>query len=303
MATHIPKWHRGFSKPVGYLTATIYKDIVVTLDSTPPDAQAHTNSWTTISVQRIGSVSVTVAKEGMTDTRHTYDLLQHITTGHPKPGESTYKASILIGNYVGRDQEQDLFATTEAPRKNLWCGRCWHDNMYGTGEGGVQIPQWMVGRYFSSIHSLHPCHFCGAKFYTTEAIKIGPLDLRDQAVAMLAANDDESDQQIEADIARLRQAIQFYHNGGDAEMRAMLLAPPAQPTAPIFSAIGCQALKAEVNSQLAAYGLGSVEYARHPSDPMHAERYYEEIVREAMKPSRIAAILAKHDFAGLMTSF
>jgi hypothetical protein len=301
MASHIPKWHRGYSKPVGYLTATTYNDVVVRLHLTPTLVQEHTNAWTTISVRQIGTVSTTVTREGLTDTRHTYELLQHITTGHPEPNESTYKASILIGNYVGREQEQDLFGNVAAPRTNLWCGRCWHDNIYGTGEGGVQIPQFMLGRYFSRIHNLEACRFCDAKFYTTEAIKLGPLDLRDPRLMMPAADDDD-DERIEADIAQLRQAIHLYQNG-DAEMRAMLLTPRTQQVAPIFSAIGCQALKEEVDRYLAPFGLGSVEYTRHPSDPTHTESYREEIVREAMKPSRVAAILAKHDFAGLMSSF
>lgn len=302
MATHIPKWHRSYSKPIGYLTPTSYKDTVVTLYATPHKEQAHKVVCATNSARPIGTVTTTVVKAGMTSTRHTYDLLQHVRVEHSCPFDSSYKATILIGNYVGRDQEQDLFGNLEAPRKNLWCGHCWHDNMYGTGEGGVEVPSWMLGRYFGSIHSLPKCHFCSAKFYTTEAIKIGPLDLRDQAVTMLAANDDESDEQIEADIARLRQAIQFYHNGGDAEMRPMLRTPPTQPTVPIFSAIGCPDLRAEVNRQLAPFGYGEVEcYSRRAH--LCGEEFRKEVVREAMKPCRIEAILKKHDYAGLEASF
>jgi hypothetical protein len=172
----LPKRHRGPSVATGYLVPTTYSDVEVTL--TPGPVKVFTNAWTAITVRELGTITTTVSRDRFAPTRHTYTLLEHVTTGHSDPSESIYKRDILIGSWVDDDHEHQVFAENASSRGNLWCGNCFHDDIYGNKTGGVQVPNWMVARYFSQLHNIPCCQFCDARFYTTEELNRGVLDTR-----------------------------------------------------------------------------------------------------------------------------
>jgi hypothetical protein len=86
--------------------------------------------------------------------------------------ESTYSSRIILGSLIDRAREHLPFKTRA---QGLWCSKCWSDNMYGTGEGGIEIPYYSMGDHNKRLAAVPTCRFCGCYSKPYDAEDYQPL--------------------------------------------------------------------------------------------------------------------------------
>lgn len=172
MPNPVPSWLES--------PAIDYSKIQVTLEQTAPDA-----------VGRIGYV-LCVAQHPCFDTTILFYDIYAIKYGYVDPDVSAYKRQILLGKpfhaktltayttpqlCTNRTHNHDFgpFETARfSPPRTLWCMNCWTDDMYHSGSGGVPIPHWAIGRYFTRdgfFTIVNHCASCSKHFQLEEEFR------------------------------------------------------------------------------------------------------------------------------------
>ena len=93
--------------------------------------------------------------QASTENRLTIMLIERRRTA---TASSAYVSQLLIGDLLNQENSSPLFSLKETQQHHLWCNRCFADNPDAAGTGGLRIPRWLKGRYFSG---LPPCSSCG----------------------------------------------------------------------------------------------------------------------------------------------
>lgn len=93
--------------------------------------------------------------------RHEFMVVQVEKRSTWGAGKSHYESNILIGNLVDGPHMHDIFHTgNRISRQGLHCVGCFA----GAGVGlGMEVPSWLIGRYFGGFSQMPPCTTCGAK--------------------------------------------------------------------------------------------------------------------------------------------
>jgi hypothetical protein len=147
MPNPVPSWLES--------PAIEYSELQVTLETQRADAQG-----------QIGYVLCTAKHPCFDTTRLSYDIYA-VNYGYEDSDTSTFKRQILLGRpfdaktltgyaethmCMNRAHMHSFGPFQNAqfsPPRTLWCMNCWKDDMYHSGSGGVPIPFWLMGRYFT----------------------------------------------------------------------------------------------------------------------------------------------------------
>jgi hypothetical protein len=88
--------------------------------------------------------------------------------------ESWYTNRLLIGDIIDVNH-QTLPFTVSHGAQGLWCGKCWADDMYENGSGGLALPYYMHGEYYTSLEAVPSCIMCGSSYRPYDAECLEPL--------------------------------------------------------------------------------------------------------------------------------
>jgi hypothetical protein len=119
----------------------------------------------------IGSVKATISNAGAGAQDALYTAIQ-IEERFNCGVESTYSSRIILGSLINKSQEHLPFKTKA---QGLWCSKCWSDNIYGTGEGGIEIPYYAMGPHNRRLTAVPTCRFCGCYSKPYDAEDYSPL--------------------------------------------------------------------------------------------------------------------------------
>lgn len=119
----------------------------------------------------IGSVKATISNAGASAQDALYTAIQ-IEERFNCGVESTYSSRIVLGSLIDKAHESLPF---KAAAQGLWCSKCWSDNMYGTGEGGISIPYYAMGPHTTRLTAVPTCRFCGCYSKPYDAEDYRPL--------------------------------------------------------------------------------------------------------------------------------
>jgi hypothetical protein len=119
----------------------------------------------------IGSVHATISDAGAAPQDALYMAVQ-IEERFNCGTESTYSSRIILGSLINKSQEHLPFKTRA---QGLWCSKCWSDNIYGTGEGGIEIPYYAMGPHNRRLTAVPTCRSCGCYSKPYDAEDYRPL--------------------------------------------------------------------------------------------------------------------------------
>lgn len=86
------------------------------------------------------------------------------------PGRnSIYRSRILLGTLVDSKHQSAPFKGSRGC-KGLWCTGCWSDDIYGSEEGGVEVPPESIVAccQLKTLRLIPNCMFCGSMFVPFE---------------------------------------------------------------------------------------------------------------------------------------
>jgi hypothetical protein len=119
----------------------------------------------------IGAVQATISDAGAPAQDALYTAIQ-IEERFNCGTESSYSSRIVLGSLIGAAHEHLPFKTRA---QGLWCSKCWSDNIYGTGEGGIEIPYYAMGGHNRRLTAVPTCRSCGCYSKAYDAEEYQPL--------------------------------------------------------------------------------------------------------------------------------
>jgi hypothetical protein len=166
MPKPIPIWLREYTMD--------FSDIQVTLTATAPMERG-----------KIGTLTATAKHSCYLSTPMTYEIWA-IEYGLEGFESSRFNRRIILGN-TGTSEALEGFTNarpcteeacpgkkvsryqslTHNPGRTMWCMKCWTDDMYESGMGGVGVPPFVVYHAFTPANfvvRLPQCNTCHSKF-------------------------------------------------------------------------------------------------------------------------------------------